>query len=499
MYTRGFEARYTSIRDIQQRGKERIVTCKRLDEWRMVLERTPPMRVPATIYANERISIEPTALEQLAAAASLPSVHRVLATPDIHRGYGVPIGSVVATRDVVVPAAVGYDINCGMRLITTSLHAEEIEIKRLVSAVADDIPLGEGRHNVTVSSKALRLLLDGGIPAYLDFEFADLRLRDARRMEEERDDARRVEDGGCAKAASASMPPRAIERGTSQLATLGGGNHFIEFQEVDEVFLPDVARSFGIELGTVSIMIHSGSRGLGHEVGGHFMRQAKTINEKKSPCRELCFLDAESKQGRAFLQAMGCAANFAYLNRQLMTALVRRAVRRVVSDIPLPLLYDVTHNMVKHERHGERTLWVHRKGATRAFPPERMLGTPFEKTGQPVIIPGSMGTSSYILVGAKGSRESLHSVNHGAGRVLSRSAARGRKGKGVRPSKPAAISDQRFKESMKDVYLRCAKRSHIKEEAPDAYKDIDEVIRVVQGAGLAVPVARMRPLAVLKG
>ena len=476
-----------------------MTRLKREDKWRVTLTKEGKMQKEARIFASDKILIDEKAVEQLKNAASLPSVTHALATPDIHTGYGVPIGAVVATRDIVVPAAVGYDINCGMRLISTPFSPEKLDLQMLAREIARLIPLGEGKHNVTMRNKELRRLLDGGMEAYLETDFGDRTLRRARVDEEEEQDRLHMENCGWIEASTNAVSRKAIDRGSSQLGTLGGGNHFIEFQLVQEVYRQDIAHSFGLRAGQVAVMIHSGSRGMGHEVGGYYMQMAKARTRATSPSAELCYLDADSKDGKDFLKAMGAAANFAFLNRQVMGAYVRHAIRQAYGDVPLPLIYDVTHNMVKREKHGKNLLWVHRKGATRAFPASRMQNTPFAQTGQPVLIPGSMGTASYVLVGTEESSESLHSVNHGAGRVLSRSAARGKKGKGKKGPRPAAISDKEFARSMEGVHLVCNSRRTIKEEAPGAYKDIDAVISVVKGAGLALPVVRLCPLAVLKG
>ena len=252
-------------------------------------------------------------------------------------------------------------------------------------------------------------------------------------------------------------------------------------------------------------MIHSGSRGLGYEVAGHYMRQAKGYLKSRGvapPNGQLQYFPAESAEAKQYLEAMNGAANFAFANRSVMALLVRRAFGSVFGSQEvggIRSVYDVTHNMAKEERWEGKNYMVHRKGATRAFDGERMSGTPFERLGQPILIPGSMGTASYVLMGHAGSRRSFFSVNHGAGRVMSRTKAAGRKGKRGRSGVNAAISDQDFKRSMEGVVLICENPRRIKEEAPAAYKDIDEVIRVVLGAGLALPVARLAPLAVLKG
>ncbi|NQT93637.1 MAG: RtcB family protein [Lentisphaerae bacterium] len=332
-----------------------------------------------------------------------------------------------------------------------------------------------------------------------EIDRGNARIWSARRPDEEADDIQRTEDFGSLAGDASKVGARAIERGRVQLGTLGGGNHFLEIQVVERVDHADVAEAFGLFKGQIVIMIHSGSRGFGHQVAGDYMKLAASKTGKQCPNKHLCFLPTDSPEGQDYVGAMRAAANFAYANRQMMAMLVRHNFRHIHGDVPMPLVYDVTHNMAKLEEHGGMDLWIHRKGATRAFPPSRMEGTPFAETGQPVLIPGSMGTASYVLVGKPGAAESLFSVNHGAGRVMSRSAATGRGRGRNKKQRPPAISDRRFDETMRGVKLICANRRSVKEEAPDAYKDIDSVIDVVVGAGLADVVARMKPLAVLKG
>ena len=456
------------------------------------------MRVDAMIYAGEGTKLEDSAVDQLCDAAALPGVYKVLATPDIHHGYGVPIGSVVAMRDAIIPAAVGYDINCGMRIVTTPLGQRDVDVEELARSIARDIPLGEGKRNLRLTADDLRVVLDRGVKGVGDVDLGGGRIEATRRPEEEAEDIERTEDFGSLPGDSSRVSARAIDRGQSQLGTLGGGNHFIEIQVVERIDRKDAAEFFGLFKGQIVIMIHSGSRGFGHQVAGDYMNVAAKMTGAQCPNRHLCFLAVDSREGQDYVGAMRAAANFAYANRQIMTMLVRHNFRHMYGDVPMPLVYDVTHNMAKLETHEGRELWVHRKGATRAFPPELMRGTRFSKIGQPVLIPGSMGTASYVLVGAGRAEESLYSVNHGAGRVMSRTAATGHGRRGQK-RRPPAISDQRFKETMRGITLICADRRSAKEEAPDAYKDIDGVIKVVAGAGLADVVARVRPLAVLKG
>jgi len=459
------------------------------------------MNIDAWIYARPELRLEDGALAQLCDAASLPGVRHALGMPDIHQGYGVPIGSVVATGDIIVPAAVGYDVNCGMRLLLTSLRADGVDLKKIAHAISRDVPLGEGKSNVALKKGDFEAVLAGGLSALVSLRAGGHRVWEFFDADAEKMDLERVEDRGSMEGDPAAVPKHAVERGIDQLGSLGGGNHFIELQEVGEVHDPALAARFGIFPGQLTIMIHSGSRGFGHEVGGHFMKLAKEYNEKHgggNPSSSLCFLPADAKNGRDYIAAMRAAANFAFANRALMGVLDAGNLRALYPEAKIRLLYDVPHNIAKMEEHGGEMLWVHRKGSTRAFDKFRMKHTPFSDTGQPVLIPGSMGTASYVLAGVESGVKSLYSVNHGAGRVMSRTqAAGGRKGRGRR--REAAISDEEFARSMEGIVLIAADRRAIKEEAPAAYKDIDAVIATVADAGLALPVARLRPKAVLKG
>ena len=475
-------------------------TLRRLDPFRLLLPRRGEMKVDALVYAGDSLLMEEEALAQLENAACVPGVVRVLATPDIHVGFGVPIGCVLASRSHLVPAAVGYDINCGMRLMSTPFKAREFPLEAVTRSLGRAVPLGEGKRNLKVSVPALEEVLARGVSG-LSAVAEEVGERfvgwDPAEMEK---DIPFLEDRGRLPGDPGSVSPAAKERGRFQLGTLGGGNHFVEIQEVERIMDVSAARRLGLEEGGVTIMVHSGSRGLGHQVASDYMRLAKAGKGKHTTGPGgLAALEADSGRGRRYLGAMNAAANFAYANRHVLTCLVRREVRYYTDPgAELRVIYDVTHNILKKEIHGGETLYVHRKGATRAFSADRMKGTPYEDLGQPVIIPGSMGTGSYLLLPGPKAEESLFSVNHGAGRVLSRSAASGRDRRG-RARGTAAVSDEEFRKSMEGILLICEDRRTIKEEAPAAYKDIDEVIRVVEGAGLAKPVARMRPLAVLKG
>ena len=459
------------------------------------------MRVAPTLYASPRLPLESESIRQLKDACRIPTVERVIATPDIHVGYGVPIGSIVATREVVIPAAVGYDINCGMRVLTTDRFAADVDKTLLARSIRRDIPLGEGKRNIPMDRLDFLDVLAHGVPALAQVGRRDHPAWAFLDPATEPHVWPHIEEGGSMPGDPSALSHRAVERGQNQLGTLGGGNHFIELQEVVSVEDPDTAAAWGVFPGQLVIMIHSGSRGFGHQVGEEYMSLARGKKyAEPHPSRELCFMPVESPEGRAYLGAMHAGANLAFANRHLMAALVRKNLQYHYPDFRLELLYDVSHNIAKWEQHGGVWLWVHRKGATRAFPADRMIGTPFEATGQPVLIPGSMGTHSYLLAGVPENEKALCSANHGAGRRLSRTAAAGRvRRRDGKILRPGLITDEAFARAMEGVTLLCENKLTIKEEAPQAYKDIDTVIEAVRGAGLARVVAMMRPLAVLKG
>ncbi len=477
----------------------------KIDPYTYQIPRSGSMKVPVTLFLSERLKdeVEEAALQQIMDAASIDSDSFVFATPDIHTGYGVPIGSVLASPHYISPSAVGYDINCGMRLLATPFTAGEVDVRSIASGIAGRIPLGEGKENLVLSGKELRLVLGKGLDSLESVLSRFGLLKSPEDFELLADDRIRSEDGGRLPGSEKAVPEDAKNRGRAQMGTLGGGNHFIEIQELVTLEERPEAEALGLFRGQLLIMIHSGSRRLGYEVAGLYMRKAKDYMMSRGiepPNSQLLFFPADSKEGEDYLGAMNAAANYAYANREVMALLVRCAVASVMgkdSASEIRSIYDVTHNMAKKEKYGKKNYFVHRKGATRAFDGKRMRGSPYRETGQPVLIPGSMGTASYILLGHPGSERSFYSVNHGAGRRMSRSQAAGkRKGKKRRPG---LITDAAFEKSMEGIHLICGNRRRIKEEAPAAYKDIDEVIKVVTGAGLALQLARLRPLAVLKG
>jgi len=466
---------------------------------RAVIKRFNEMVVDADIFISDRINLEPDALRQLCDAASLPPAKRVLATADIHVGFGIPIGCVLGLKDAIMPAAVGYDINCGMRLLSTPFSKGQIDTAAIAQSIARDVPLGEGKENLNLDRPCLEAVAQKGVEAIPTLaRRTNHRAWEAFDPDEFREDLNRIEDNGSMTGEMSTIPKKAIEKGANQLGTLGGGNHFIEIQYVQQVFDDGLAEQFGLSKNQIVVMIHSGSRRFGYEIADHYMNVAASLPGMASRKKMLSFITADSRCCDDYIKAMAAAANFAYTNRQIMALLVRRCFKRMFGPVRLELIYDVTHNMAKLENHDAGRLWVHRKGATRAFGPDRMTGTAFAVTGQPIITPGSMGTASYLMVGTGNSNESLCSVNHGAGRVMSRSAALGKSRRGKIISAPA-ITDDRFKRSMAGVNLITPNKKKVKEEAPDAYKDIDEVVRIVVERGWAAKVARMCPLAVLKG
>jgi tRNA-splicing ligase RtcB len=466
---------------------------------RALMKRSGEMVVDADIFISGRINLEPDAVRQLYDAASLPPAKRVLATADIHVGFGVPIGCVLGLKDAIMPAAVGYDINCGMRLLSTPFYRGQIDAAAIAQSIARDIPLGEGRENLNLDRTSLEAVAQQGVSAIPTLaRRINHRAWEAFNQDEFTEDLHRIEDNGQMAGEISTVPKKAIEKGCNQLGTLGGGNHFIEIQYVEQIFDEALAKHFGLFKNQIVVMIHSGSRRFGYEIADHYMSVAASLPGMADRRKMLSFITAEASACQDYIKAMAAAANFAYTNRHIMALLVRRCFNRMFGPIPMKLIYDVTHNMAKLEKHDAGRLWVHRKGATRAFGPDRMTGTPFAATGQPIITPGSMGTASYLMVGTGDSAESLCSVNHGAGRVMSRSAALGKSRHGKIITAPA-ITDDQFKRSMAGINLITPNKKKVKEEAPDAYKDIDEVVRIVVERGWARKVARMRPIAVLKG
>jgi len=470
--------------------------------WEIPVTYRSDMKVPARIYASERLlemAFRDRSMEQLVNTAAMPGVvKRVLVMPDAHQGYGPPIGGVVPTRypdGVISPGAVGYDINCGVRLMASELVAEEVrdEVDGLISALFRNIPSGVGKGGGArkVSGREMDEVLAKGAAWAVKAGYG--RPDDLERLEER---------GAMAGADPGAVSPRAKQRGGPQLGTLGSGNHFVEIQEVQEVYDEEVARAFGLFEGQLAVEIHSGSRGLGHQVCSDYVNSLQNAVRKykiQLPDRQLVCAPLDSPEGRSYFGAMVGAANYAWANRQCMAHLARRSFEEVlagkVRSFDLHTVYDVAHNIAKIEEHvvdgKPMKLCIHRKGATRAFGPGHPAVTSvYRDVGQPVLVPGDMGTASYVLVGtADAMEETFGTCCHGAGRTMSRTAAK----------KKIHGGTLRAELEAQGIRVRAGSLAGLAEEAPDAYKDIDAVIEVVDGAGLARKVARLRPLAVMKG
>jgi tRNA-splicing ligase RtcB (3'-phosphate/5'-hydroxy nucleic acid ligase) len=467
----------------------------RIDDttWEIPASARQDMRVPARIFADDEILMEiegDLSLEQLQNVATLPGiVDAAIAMPDIHQGYGFPVGGVAATElpdGVVSPGGVGYDINCGVRLLALPLSERELGDRReaLVHQISRDVPSGAGK------SSGLRLSTQ---------ELDDV-LRDGPRSlpDVRPEDVERTESEGCLDGADPeAVSERARRRGQDQLGTMGSGNHFVELQVVDEVLDAGTAQAYGLEEGQVTVLVHSGSRGLGHQVCTDYVRLMDgrlTSYRIHLPDRQLACAPASSTEGRRYLAAMAAAANFAWANRQAIADRVRRAVAAVLGEDAADgtrQVYDVAHNVAKVESHAGRTVCVHRKGATRAFAAgSDEIPAAYRDVGQPVFIPGSMGTASFVLAGEPGAMERTFGTTcHGAGRRLSRTAAR----------KQIEGSELRRQLEAQGIVVRCPSPKGLAEEAPFAYKDVDRVVRVVERAGLARRVARLVPIGVVKG
>jgi len=478
------------------------VELRQRNEYSWEIPRTGGMRVPGLIYADERLMRHirtERSPRQVANVAHLPGiVGRSLAMPDIHWGYGFPIGGVAATDParggVISPGGVGYDINCGVRLMTS--HMAEGEVRKTIDPLVDrlfsDVPSGVG------SSGAIGKLSRRELE-HVAVEGAAWAVKRGFGTEE---DLEHTEEGGRLDGADpGALSARAIERGLDQVGTLGSGNHFLEIGVVDEIYDPNAAGAFNLRTGEVTVMVHSGSRGFGYQVCDdslEIMQRAVANYHLELPDRQLACAPVDSPEGRRYTAAMACAANYAWANRQVMMALAMQAFATVMGakpeDLGLRLLYDVCHNIAKLERHvvedEERTLCVHRKGATRAFPPGHdEVPAAYRDVGQPVLIPGDMGRHSFVCAGTEtGYREAFGSTCHGAGRVMSRSKARKTSGGNL-----AQELERR------GVTVRATGKRTLAEEMPHAYKDVADVVDVVQKAGLAVKVARLKPIGVVKG
>jgi tRNA-splicing ligase RtcB (3'-phosphate/5'-hydroxy nucleic acid ligase) len=476
-----------------------LVGLRRLDGelWEIPASARPDMRVPARVFASREILAAiatDRSLEQLQNVATLPGiVEAAMAMPDIHQGYGFPVGGLAAfdiSKGVVSPGGIGYDINCGVRLLALPLDAEDLGGRReqLVHEISRCVPAGTGRGGaLRLGGAKLHRVLRGGSRVLVADHGIGLE-----------EDVERTESRGCLSGADpAVVSPRARERGSGQLGTLGSGNHFVELQRVEAVFDQAAADAYGLRPGQVTVLIHSGSRGLGHQICTDYVRRMDASLAGygiQLPDRQLACAPISSPEARDYLAAMAAAANFAWANRQAIAHHVRAAIRTLLGAAVAAAtrqIYDVAHNVAKMERYYGRELCVHRKGATRAFPPgSGDIPVEYHEVGQPVFIPGSMGTASFVLAGRQGSVErSFGTVCHGAGRQLSRTGAR----------KRISGAELRRQLESQGVTVRCPSNRGLAEEAPFAYKDVDVVVEVVERAGLAARVARLRPLGVVKG
>ena len=476
----------------------------RIDDyrWEIPITYKPGMRVPGLIFSDEQMLRhiqDEQSLEQVANVAFLPGiVGRSLAMPDIHWGYGFPIGGVAATRvddGVISPGGVGFDINCGVRLLRTNLTEREVKprIERLLADLFINVPSGLGsKGKIRLKGNEIdKLLLKGagwevaagyGEPEDLEF----------------------TEDHGCLKGADPDKVSfKAKTRGTPQSGTLGSGNHFLEIQVVDEVYDAGIAQAFGIEeKGQILVLIHTGSRGFGHQVCDDYLKTMGTAVRNYGidlPDRQLACAPVNSPEGQSYLAAMACAANYAWANRQCITHWTRESFSRVLGksprDLGMRLVYDVAHNIAKIEKHqveGKKlTVCVHRKGATRAFPAGHPdIPEAYRKVGQPVLIPGDMGRYSYVAVGTeKAMEETFGSTCHGAGRAKSRSAAR----------RSISGADVAAELAAKGIAIQVANIASLAEEAPAAYKDVADVMHITDAAGISPKVIKARPIGVIKG
>ncbi|MEK6892859.1 MAG: RtcB family protein [Nanoarchaeota archaeon] len=461
------------------------------------IDKEGKMNVPGIIFASdvlmEKIKEDGKTLEQIKNVAQLPGiVEKSIAMPDAHQGYGFPIGGVAAfdlEKGIVSPGGVGYDISCGVRLLATNITKKDFMFKRqaLLNEIYKNVPAGVGEGGeLKLTDADLNDVLNTGCQWALKKGYAT------------QEDLEKTEDNGCIKGADASkVSQKAKARGRSQLGTLGSGNHFLEIQEVDEIYNKEIAKIFGItDREQIVVMIHSGSRGLGHQTATDYIQKMeKQYGFAHLPDRELICAPLKSELGKDYLAAMAAAANFAFANRQLMTFQTRKSFKKFFVKSKLDLVYDVAHNIAKFEEQivdgNKAILCVHRKGATRSFGSGRKeLPECYRKIGQPILLPGSMGTASYVLVGTKKAEEiSFASTAHGAGRILSRSSA----------TKNFSAEGLKKEMESKDIIFKAGSIRGLLEEAPEAYKDIDEVAKVSHELGIGNLVVRLKPLAVMKG
>ncbi len=470
---------------------------RQLSEVTWEIPKQDEMHVPTRIYASEQIlekMKEDQTLEQGKHTATLPGIYKYsIVLPDGHQGYGFPIGGVVALdteNGGISPGGIGYDINCGIRLLRSNLDKDDIypKVKELLEKIFEYVPAGLGSSNINVTKEVLDGVLNNGAQWAVDSDYGI------------KEDLNHCEENGTMKTADSSViSDKAIKRGKKQLATLGSGNHFLELQYVDEIFDEHTAESYGItHQDQVMVLIHCGSRGFGHQVCSDYLRKMeKTFPEIVSnlPDKELIYAPADHKLCDEYFQAMSCAANFAWSNRHIIGHQLRDAFSKLYSDVELTTVYDVAHNICKGEKHrvnGEhKRVFMHRKGATRAFGPgHKEIPQAYRDTGQPIIIPGSMGTATFVLCGTTAGMETTFgSTPHGAGRTMSRHAAKKR------------FWGETVKKELEQrkIFLKSSSKSGIAEEAPGVYKDVEEVVDVSHKAGIGTKVVRLKPIGVVKG
>lgn len=471
---------------------------KQQENYIYAIEPRGRMRVPVRIFSSDRLLPQlqsDDSLIQASNVATLPGiVEASIVMPDAHQGYGFSIGGVAAfdeTEGIISPGGIGFDINCGVRLLATSLTRDDIlpRMRELLDALYVACPVGVGAAGKKLSDEELRGIMLRGAHWAVEQGIGN------------EDDLARCEAGGCLPEADpACVPKRCVQRGRDQLGTVGAGNHFVEVQAVDRIDRPQIAQAFGItQPGQVVVMIHCGSRGFGHQICTEYIRMMEDAQPDvvaSLPDRNLIYAPLSHPLAKQYWGAMNAAANFAFANRHILGDNVRRVLRKLFGDdVEVRTVYDVCHNIAKRETHmvggAQRTVLVHRKGATRAFPPRHPdIPAVYREVGQPVIIPGSMGTASYVLVGTETAMErSFGSTAHGAGRLMSRVRAKN--------DFPADVVKARL--AADGISIKAASFKGISEEAPGAYKDVDEVIRVSDQAGIARAVARLVPLGVIKG
>ena len=478
------------------------IKLQKIDEYRWRIPREGKMRTDGIIYSEESMLPDvrkDQSLVQVANVAWLPGiVGHSLAMPDIHWCYGFPIGGVAAfdmNEGVISPGGVGYDINCGVRLMRSGLSRTDIQgrVKELVEVLFTNIPSGVGSHrkDLKLNREEERRVLKKGARWAVEKGFGTS------------EDLAHIEEQGCIEGGDPErVSERAMERGRAQLGTLGSGNHFVEVGYVAEIFDESVARTLGLWKDQVTVIVHTGSRGLGHQVCDDYIRVMMDAARKyqiELPDPQLCCSPVSSPEGRQYFEAMACAANFAFANRQMITHWVRETFERVFHkgprDLKLDLIYDVCHNIAKIESHTvngkTKKVCVHRKGATRSFPPEHPdIPEEYRSIGQPVLIPGDMGRCSYVLVGTKKAmEETFGSTCHGAGRVMSRHQA-------IKAAKGRAVAREL---EDKGIIVKGASQGTIAEEIPEAYKDVTGVVNVVHHAGISLKVAKLVPMGVIKG